>query len=246
MTTNHTMKQASLLLFFIAINVNAQKIEGKIFNAYDSIPLPDIKIVNNTQNKSTYSNEEGVFYISAKLNDTISFQSILFEEKYITYNGFFGKKLNIYLEEKTNELEEVTVMGAVKFEVEELNKELNKPIEEVIKNKPPMYLGKTALKGNVFKLLSVIVKVFKKDKPPERVYISIDFDFLDNLFQNNQNIYNDKFLIEVLHIENTKKHLFFNYCDILKFKISEKEFNDFILLDFLITQSENFNKQQKE
>ena len=240
------MKQVYVLLFFISTNIYAQKFHGQIFSALDSLPLQDIKVVNINQNKLTYSNENGEFYISVKPNDTISFQSLFFEEKSIVYKDFLGKKLILYLQEKTNLLDEVAVMGAVKFDTEEFNQELNKSIKEDIKNNPHLYVGSTALKGNIFSLLGVIVDVFRKEKPPEPVYINIDFKYLENLFQNDQNIYNDRFLTEILHIESQSKYLFFNYCDILKFKISENEFNDFVLLDFLITQSENFNKQQKQ
>ena len=243
------MKQVYVLLFFISTNIYAQKFHGQVFSTLDSLPLQDIKVVNVNQKKLTYSNENGEFYIKAKPNDIISFQSLFFEEKSIVYKDFDGKKLIVYLQEKTNILDEVAVMGVVKFDAEKLNSELNKSIKadkEVIKNKPPMYMGKTALEGNIFSLLGVIINIFKKEKSEGPVYISIDFDFLEGLFLNKQNMYNDKFLTEVLHIESQRKYLFFNYCDILKYTIPENEFNDFVLLDFLITQSENFNKQQKQ
>lgn len=97
-----------LLLF---TNVNAQIIfTGNIHNATDSLPLPNVAIVNISAKKVTYTNLRGQFSIEANANDTLEFSHIGFVTKsIIVQNG--NDFIRIFLEKYIYSLSEIDVFG---------------------------------------------------------------------------------------------------------------------------------------
>ncbi len=95
---------------FACTITNAQmvNIEGRIVASGD---LVGIHIINKTASRFTITNDNGVFEIPAKLNDTISISGIQYSQKEIIIDQIIlqTKKMTAYLEDKINELDEVLV-----------------------------------------------------------------------------------------------------------------------------------------
>ncbi len=102
----------SLILFFLAYNQymvsQTVEIQGKIKSNVD---LENIHVINKTAKIYTITNQLGAFKIQAKLNDTIVFSSIQTQIKAIVVDEeIFNKKtIEVNLEERINQLDEVTV-----------------------------------------------------------------------------------------------------------------------------------------
>lgn len=84
------------------------EIQGKIKSNVD---LENIHVINKTAKIYTITNQLGAFKIQAKLNDTIVFSSIQTQIKAIVVDEeIFNKKtIEVNLEERINQLDEVTV-----------------------------------------------------------------------------------------------------------------------------------------
>ena len=97
-----------LLLFFVAGALFSQQKElhGQITNTTD---VEGIHILNQSSRFNAVSNKEGVFTITAKVNDTILVSSVTYVPQLIIVSEMFynQEKLNVTLEEIVNELAEV-------------------------------------------------------------------------------------------------------------------------------------------
>jgi hypothetical protein len=96
----------SLLFFGISLGLKAQVISGQIFDARSKEPLPFVSVTIKNTTKGTSSREDGSFSITVPNRDTeLIFSSL----------GYFPKVLKaskvgeVYLEEKDNQLNEITV-----------------------------------------------------------------------------------------------------------------------------------------
>ncbi|MCK5639046.1 MAG: carboxypeptidase-like regulatory domain-containing protein, partial [Flavobacteriaceae bacterium] len=113
------MKKVYFIIFLLsAIQMNSQSdhiiLHGIIFN--DSLAIDNVNIVNKTTNKGTVSNRAGKFQISVKENDILQFSNIQYLTKKITINNTHIQKkvIEIYLIQKTNELQEVVLENMAK------------------------------------------------------------------------------------------------------------------------------------
>jgi hypothetical protein len=95
-----------LLFFGISLGLKAQIISGQIFDARSKEPLPFVSVTIKNTTKGTSSREDGSFSITVPSRDTeLIFSSL----------GYFPKVLKaskvgeVYLEEKDNQLNEITV-----------------------------------------------------------------------------------------------------------------------------------------
>jgi len=84
------------------------EIYGKIESNDD---VENIHIINKTARVFTISNQAGNFKISAKINDTLVFSSVQYQTKILVIdeNILINKRVNVFLEEHINELDEVFV-----------------------------------------------------------------------------------------------------------------------------------------
>lgn len=108
------MKQLYLLFFLIhSLQIYSQnelvKIAGNVKTG--SLPIENVHILNQNTNIGIVSNSDGYFEIMAYLNDTVLFSSLPFHSKKVTIEKehLIKKILNVELQIKVNELEEVTV-----------------------------------------------------------------------------------------------------------------------------------------
>jgi CarboxypepD_reg-like domain len=109
--------------------------------------LENINIINKTTYSYAITNAKGEFKITAKLNDTLQFSSMLHKTKYVVVDksNLLLKAIKVNLEDQVNQLREVTVGNT-------LTGDLLKDVNNVEGNPPinffdlgiPGYTGKLA------------------------------------------------------------------------------------------------------
>ncbi|CAM1369514.1 carboxypeptidase-like regulatory domain-containing protein [Tenacibaculum xiamenense] len=92
-----------IVLFYSLLGfsqINQKLIKGKVMNHLGA--LADVHIVNTTNNKATFSNEEGNFEIPATPNDLLRFSYVGYETKFvIVEKKNLGFQRNVFVIEKT-------------------------------------------------------------------------------------------------------------------------------------------------
>ena len=103
-----------IVIFIITQSVFSQNTERQVLKGKvvaDSLDVENITVFNVSSNIGAVTNEVGIFYIKAKETDTLYFQGLSFvSQKYIlTKKDFYVDELEIQLNIKINELNEVIV-----------------------------------------------------------------------------------------------------------------------------------------
>ena len=103
-----------LFLFLVVTSASAQnvffyKLEGKVINSNKGIT--DVHVMNTSSNRATITDEEGLFSIAARLNDTILFSAVQYKRVnlVVTRAMLESSSIVVPLEEFINELDEVVV-----------------------------------------------------------------------------------------------------------------------------------------
>ncbi len=88
-----------------------QKVSGSIVNDNNSLPIPNVNIINLNKVKGTVSNDKGYFEIDASLNDTLHLTFIGFQSLKIrvTNDWLKNQTTKIQMTEKAIALEEVII-----------------------------------------------------------------------------------------------------------------------------------------
>ncbi len=107
-------KKIFLFFFLIVTSASAQnvffyKLEGKVINSNKGIA--DVHVMNTSSNRATITDEEGLFSIAARHNDTILFSAVQFKRMtlVVTRAMLESRSIIVPLEEFINELDEVVV-----------------------------------------------------------------------------------------------------------------------------------------
>jgi hypothetical protein len=109
------MKKPLLFLFlFLAFNLHSQinnnvKITGQI--VVEGNDLADITIFNITSNFGAVSNSEGEFGIIVKVNDTLQFRALQYQNFDVVINEAIvdSRRLSVFLIQQINRLEEIVI-----------------------------------------------------------------------------------------------------------------------------------------
>jgi hypothetical protein len=90
-------------------NLEIKELNGLIVN--DEIEKSGIVIINKTSGGSTITNNDGFFRIGVRLNDSLYIRSVQIKDyfMYVNENIINSDSLRIYLDQKVNELKNVTV-----------------------------------------------------------------------------------------------------------------------------------------
>ena len=238
-----------LLLFFIQ-SLIAQTLRAKVYDATTTVK--GIKIYNKTQNRITATDDEGNFSLTAKVGDSIVFESLFHHPKAIAVSSHhFGKTTVFELKKIINELDEVEIESEPEqpvFVLETYNKELQDLIKEDIKRNPHLYVPEEAYYGaNILGVLNLVAKLFKrKNRYKTPIYQPITYRQMDSLF-NNSALFNDRLLKNEMKIPLSKTKLFFDFCTATDIS-SEllKENKQMELLELLIANSKTFLKILEE
>lgn len=240
------MRFSLIFLFFLSFNFNlpAQTLSGKVYDT--KTVVKDMKVINKTQNILTITNKDGDFSIEAKVNDTISFQSIFYHPLEVVLKQSHFDDINVFeVEEIVSELDEVAIQSEPEqpvFEEETYNQNLQNLIKEDIKRNPGSYQSPNAQYGVDFiYLIGQVVKLFKKkNKHKAPVYHPVTYKQMDSLFSESS-FFNKQLVTENLKIPEDKAKLFYDFCS-AKGISSEllKEENKMMLLEELVTNSQLF------
>jgi hypothetical protein len=237
-----------LLLLFILIftfncKVSAQTLSGKVYDTKSVVK--DMKVLNKSQNRLTVTNQDGDFSIEAKVNDTISFQSIFYHPLEVILKQSHFDDINVFeVEEIVSELDEVEIQSEPEqpvFEEETYNQDLHNLIKEDIKRNPGLYQSPNAQYGVDFiYLIGQVVKLFKRKRSKESTYKPITYKQMDSLFATSS-FFNKRLATENLKIPKDKVKLFYDFCSAKG--ISSKlllEENKMMLLEELVVNSQLF------
>ncbi len=97
-----------LNLLFLGSSIHSQTIEGRILNAEEDVS--NVHVLNLTSNKATITNANGYFTLSAKVNDTIRFSAVQFDNKELVINQeVLESFIVVRLSTSLTELKEVVV-----------------------------------------------------------------------------------------------------------------------------------------
>jgi len=240
------MRFSLIFLFFLSFNFNlpAQTLSGKVYDT--KTVVKDMKVINKTKNILTITNKDGDFSIEAKVNDTISFQSIFYHPLEVVLKQSHFDDTNVFeVEEIVSELDEVEIQSEPEqpiFEEETYNQNLHNLIKEDIKRNPGLYQSPNAQYGVDFiYLIGQVVKLFKKkNKHKEPIYKPISYQQIDSLFSKSS-FFNKSLMTENLMIPEDKAKLFYDFCSAkgISSELLKKE-NKMMLLEELVTNSQLF------
>jgi hypothetical protein len=124
-----SMKNLLLLLLFTSIvtfsqDIKRENVNGKIIIEGDDIE--GITVLNSTTNIGTVTNDKGEFIIEVAIDDVLQIRALEFQDFNVTINESIlqSKKVNVFLIEEINKLDEIIVVSSKKL-TGNLSKDLN-------------------------------------------------------------------------------------------------------------------------
>lgn len=213
--------QLLLYLLFISwfsFGQDAQKIlSGKIL--FQENTIPDVHIINKNTNQGTASDDFGVFQIPVSLNDTLFVSHINLEKKevVITKEIYAKKSLTIDLQEKVNELNEITFERSTGiFYVDKqyikppsVNaKTLNLPYANTKVEKDTKIVNATLTSASVS--LDNLIGALNGSNKRKRMLKKLTYE--DKMLASIRKHYTDDFFITDLNIKQDNINVFLNYC----------------------------------
>ena len=232
-------------MIFISHTVVGQSITGAI---YDDKAIVEGVVVKNLSTKmATISTKEGRFEISARAQDSISFEIFTHDHKLMVLKeGVSYTDIVIELTRKVNELDEVIIKKEVKpvFKKEEFADTFESQLQKHIELYPEQYEFNSNPNNNLnfVNIGKRLWRLIKKEKSKPPPFVPIKLEEYIGLFKEDA-VINDRFLIETIKIPFEFKPLFIDFC-VSKNVDSEllKEKNKFLLIDEFI----NLGKEFKE
>ena len=98
-------------LLLLSVNIHGQTIEGKVFDSFAVVK--DMKVLNKTQNRLTVTDQDGNFSIVARVNDTLTFNSIFYHPLKVALKPYHFEDISIFEVKKvTSQLDEVNIKAA--------------------------------------------------------------------------------------------------------------------------------------
>jgi len=235
------MKQLYFTLFLLStIHMNSQSdriiFHGIIFN--DSLAIDNVNIVNKNTNKGTVSNRAGKFQISVKENDILQFSNIQYQTKKIKVNKTHIQKkvIEIYLIQKTNELQEVVVHNMAKsLGLPNADKEPLQPTERKINyyNKGGMIDKLYGFVSGDSKKLKILQKHLEEDE--RELNNELDVKMIRAYFK-------DEFFINTLQVSKGQIDGLIAYCLSKGIVNAFENDRDLEVMDILIQNKEDYLK----
>ena len=239
------------ILIFVYSNSLAQnklvKLEGTVKS--DSIVLQDINVINLTSNLGTSSDKYGNYTIYASIGDSILFSSIVYRRRIIKISKSHveSKTLIVYLEQGTNELDEVEIRQKIRLNLGKISVPKGTILDNdniALKKAPnsrkftdPTYGNSGVDFVEISKLLTN--KIFQKRKARKDEEKDIKKQkqiFLENILKNEGR---DFFTVH-LNIKEEEIYLFLDYCKDNGLSNFYKS-DEFLIKNFIIKQSKNYH-----
>ncbi|HAH54954.1 MAG TPA: hypothetical protein DCM02_06630 [Flavobacterium sp.] len=228
------------LVYQIGFSQSEKLIQGRVL--CDDFPLQGIEIVNLNTEKSTKTDSNGRFSISAKAEDMLVFVSEKYDYKRLLLDQEFLAKNNftILLTRKPEQLEEV-VVTKTPFNSKGL---FSQEAADEIKLEKEKYRNRNVYDGTIengadlMRIGGMILDVFKKKKEVNKEPFSkIEFK---ELAKSN---YPENFFINTLKLKPEEIALFLEFCDAdPKSKTVLENANPLKLMDFLFSKNIEFKK----
>ena len=244
------MKTNILIVYFVFLcqisfgqDNNRQALRGQFTNG---TALVDNGYVFNLNSKSrTLISNLGFFDVLAKANDTLLVLSPAFKsKKMIIQQKDFAKPLYVVILESQNTvLKEIIVEGQTDIKAAIPNSQaivdmkFAADAQSAVKNSA-MPSDRSIENGMDFvRIYKMAAKLFKKDKAKDGLNANVDFsDSVSKVLDRN-------FFTKTLAINSDEVDLFLDFCEIdPKSKTLLKQEDEFMLIDFLVSKSEEFKR----
>ena len=239
------MKSRVFILFlFLTGYLSAQSLKGVIY--FDNLKIENTAITNLSNGSKVHSNPDGEFEILAKINDTIYVNSQFYESQIIIVeNKHIEKRLDIELQEKINNLDQV-VINNQKFNEEEYNQKFKELMVYDSKNNKLAYEQPSNGMTDFVRIFKLVRNLFsrKSNKSIETENYASNDDL--NLLFRQGDFFNNKSVIELVSIEDQDLQLFMNFCEGNVDKNLLDENNKFVLMDRLIELSMKFKSERND
>ncbi|MGC6430776.1 MAG: hypothetical protein ACON5F_07025 [Jejuia sp.] len=243
---NTLIKHLTFLL--LPFSLISQNINGKVYDNESTVK--GIKVFNVSQKIKTYTDEEGNFIISAKVSDTLFFESLFHEPKYIQLKKINFEDVTVFELKKTlNALGEVLISNedTERFNPLEYIEIAENAMARDLKRNTHLYIPQSSYSNgmNFIAIAKLIGSLFKRKNKPKPVEY-VKFKDLDSLFKNDK-LFTLSLLHKDLNIPEEYANLFLDYCEnknLNKTMITEE--NKVVLLDSMVNFSKEFLKITKE
>ena len=216
-------------------------IKGKVL--YKNVSVASANVINNTSQAATTTNDDGEFDIEVKLNDKIIFSSVQYQIREITITKEILQKNRIVIDvnDKITELDEVVVtpentekfldLKEEEFKRYDYTFDKSTRVSNVINEQGKLKDGINFI--NLYKLIRENLKKVEEENAVSSYKPS-------NLIRE---FYDDIFFTSNLKIPKDKIEEFLIFCDDnFPSRILLKKDNEFELIDFLVKQSEKYQK----
>lgn len=214
----------------------------------DSLPLPNVNIINQSSNKETTSFRNGYFNIDVKLGDTLLFSALnhISRKILISNTHIANKTIHVYLDEGFNELDEVMLIEKFRLDfgnmtlpkgaVLENDKMASKKAPNMLKVTDPTQANSNVSFNALLQGLKKIIwkKKIEEKKELEKIKTS-KIAFLDSIVPKYE-----VFIMNDLNIDPNKLYIFIEYCE--DRGLDDLYERDAIeVMNFLVLHSSEFN-----
>ncbi|CAM3963953.1 carboxypeptidase-like regulatory domain-containing protein [Flavobacterium weaverense] len=231
------------LFLYSGYSQSEKLISGKITS--ENFTLQSVDVINKNTQKSTTTNDQGLFSIDSKLGDTLIFykKDYFLKEIKLTINNFLNSLISVQLTKRAEELDEVIIKKAVAIDWKlDTNYEKIKR-DELAADKAERRLKNTRIddltidKGlDIARIGKTLFNLLVKERPTEKV---IEVNFKEVAL----NICEEKFFTQTLQLKPSEIELFLQFCDAdPRSKSVLKEVNVLSMMDFLMTKNKEFKK----
>ncbi|MFD0862665.1 hypothetical protein ACFQ1M_10660 [Sungkyunkwania multivorans] len=228
-----------ILLFISIATLQAQErtlLRGQVL--YRNGFVANENVVNVTAQKATITNDNGEFAIDVKIGDELVFSALQFRLKtvFITPEILRNNRLVVEVNEKITELSEVVVSPENVDKFVEVKEEEFKGFDYERDKATPV--NNVAMDENILtygvNFVNIYKALFKRKKETEP---SVQL----NMSEVIRELYEDDFFVVNLKIPQDEINKFLYYCDAqMPSNSLLKKDNEFQLIDFLVTQSNNY------
>ncbi|WP_053991333.1 carboxypeptidase-like regulatory domain-containing protein [Mangrovimonas sp. TPBH4] len=236
-----------VLICILSSNLaSSQTLKGKVYDAETTVK--GAKIINKSENRFTYSDDNGDFSLTASVGDSIAVHSLFHESQQLVLKpNDFKETVVIELKKITNTLDEVILIDEREkvFDSTKFQSSLHKQLQTEENNFPFTYSDSYTPTIDLIKLGKLVVELFKR-KEVDTSLLYASYEDFDTLFSTNA-YFNDEFIKSELHIPIEQKYLFLEYLsaqNIPKSLLNGN--NNFFLLDNLLKHGESFSKLLQE
>ena len=246
-----------LLPFLIlSLNISAQNnplntLKGQITDSKTEKPLSAAHVLNLNTVNGTITNENGIFELSAKANDTIlvSFLGYSSIKVKITNDLLKGNEVEISLSEKPEKIKEIVIkstklIGVLEIDVKQVPKDRFTRIH--INGLPQTYeVGRPQkVNSSITKLLNPVDLVYNLfGKKPKQLQKLQKLKKEDDLRKMLAGKFDREVMMEYLEMDRTELHKLLSDCDYSEYFI--KKASDLQLIEAVLNCYENYKAIKK-